>query len=89
MRVPYPICLSQTPIAAKVIETLVVSKRINASLDGKIDEKQFAGIGGVSTTNALVEMTHRLYEGTDHAGNFARLLLHSKAFDIGNLFYTF
>ena len=77
--------ISLTPIAAKVLETLV-SKRINASLDGKIDEKQFAGIGGVSTTNALVEMTHRLYEGTDHAGNFARLLLldYSKGFDLVN-----
>ncbi len=42
--------------------------------------------GGVSTTVALVEMTHRLYGGTDHAGNFARLLLLdcSKAFDLAN-----
>ncbi len=31
-------------------------------------------------------MTHRLYEGTDHAGNFARLILldYSKAFDLVN-----
>ena len=60
--------------------------RINASLDGKIDEKQFGGIGGVSTTDVLVEITHRLYEGTDHAGKFAQLLRldYSKAFDLVN-----
>ncbi len=65
-----------------MLETLV-SNWINAS---KIDEKQFGGIGGVSTTDALVEMIHRLYEGTDHAGNFAPLLLldYSKAFDLVN-----
>ncbi len=64
----------------------LVRKRISASLDDKIDEKQFGGIGGVSTTDALVEMTHALYEGTDHAGNFARLSLldYSKAFDLVN-----
>ncbi len=77
--------ISLTPIAAKVLETLVF-KWVNASLDDKLDDKQFGRISGSSTTDALVEMTHRFYEGTDHDWNYARLLLldYSKAFDLVN-----
>ncbi len=57
-----------------------MSKWVNASLDDKI------GIRGSPTTDALVEMTPRLYEGTDHTVNYTRLLLlgYSKAFDLVN-----
>ena len=46
----------------------------------------FGDVGGTSTTDALVEMTHKCYEATDVLNNFVRvvLLAFSKAFDLIN-----
>ena len=51
-----------------------------------IDSKQFGGIAGTSTTDALVEMTHKWYEATDKLNTYVRVvMLHfSKAFDLIN-----
>ena len=43
-------------------------------------------MGGTSTTDALVEMTHKWYEATDVLNNYVRVVLldFSKAFDLIN-----
>ena len=46
--------ISLTPITAKVFESIVV-KWVDDSLLSEIDDKQFSGITGTSTTDALVE----------------------------------
>ena len=48
--------------------------------------KQFRGIAGTSTTDALVEMTHRWYEATDILNTYVRVVMldFSKAFDLIN-----
>ena len=50
------------------------------------DDNQFGGVGGTSTTGALVEMTHKWYEATDVLNNYVRVVLldFSKAFDLIN-----
>ena len=52
----------------------------------RIDDNQFGGVGGTSTTDALVEMTHKWYEATDVLNNYVRVVLldFSKAFDLIN-----
>ena len=40
-----------------------------------IDSKQFGGIAGTSTTDALIEMTHRWYEVTDKLNTYARVVM--------------
>ena len=49
----------------------------------RIDDNQFGGVGGISTTDALVEMTHTWYEATDVLNIYVRVVLldFSKAFD--------
>ena len=51
-----------------------------------IDSKQFGGITGTSTTDALVAMTHRWYEATDKLNTYVRVVMldFSKAFDLIN-----
>ena len=51
-----------------------------------IEGKQFGGIAGTSTTDALVEMTHRWYEATDKRNTYVRvvMLYFCKAFDLIN-----
>ena len=51
-----------------------------------IDSKQFGGIASMSTTDALVEMTHRWYEATDILNMYVRVVMldFSKAFDLIN-----
>ena len=51
-----------------------------------IDSKQFGGIAGTSTTDALVAMTHRWYEATDTLKTYVRVVMldFSKAFDLIN-----
>ncbi len=34
----------------------------------QIDDKQFGGMAGTGTTDALVEMLHKWYEATDEPG---------------------
>ena len=52
--------ISLTPIAAKVFESIVV-KWVDDSLLSEIDDKQFGGITGTSTTDALMEMANMWY----------------------------
>ena len=52
-----------TPIAAKVFESIIM-KDVDDIVCDTIDIKQFGGIAGTSTTDALVEMTHRWYDNT-------------------------
>ena len=49
----------------------------------QIDERQFGGLSGTGTTDALVEMGHAWCEATDKPDTFVRVLLvdYSKAFD--------
>ena len=51
-----------------------------------IVSKQFGGIAGTSTTDALVEMTHRWYAATDILNTYVRVVMldFSKAFDLIN-----
>ncbi len=66
--------ISLTAIPVKVLESILV-KRINKGLEGKVDEKQFGSIAGCSTTDALVELTHKWFEATDTAGTYVRIVL--------------
>ena len=77
--------ISLTPIVAKVFESIVV-KWVDDSLLSEIDDKQFGGITGTSTTDALVEMANMWYEATDKFDVFVRVILldFSKAFDLIN-----
>ena len=52
----------------------------------QIDDKQFGGMAGTGTTDALVEMLHKWYEATDEPGTTVRVLFldYSKAFDLMN-----
>ena len=75
--------VSLTPIAANVFESIVV-KWVDDSLLSEIDDKQFGGITGTSTTDALVEMANMWYEATDKLDVFVRVIVldFSKAFDL-------
>ena len=77
--------ISQTSIATKVFESIVV-KWVDDSLLSEIDEKQFGGKTGTSTTDALVEMANMWYAATDKLDVFVRVILldFSKAFDLIN-----
>ena len=77
--------ISITPIAAKVFESIIM-KYVDDSVCDTIDSKQFGGIAGTSTTDALVEMTHRWYEATDLLNTYVRVVMldFSKAFDLIN-----
>ena len=70
--------ISLTPIAAKVFESIV--------MEWVDDTKQFGGLAPTSTTDALVEMTHKWYEATDTRNTYVRIVLldFSKAFDLIN-----
>ena len=77
--------ISITPIAAKVFESIIL-KYVDDIVCDTIDSKQFGGIAGTSTTDALVEMTHRWYEATDLLNTYVRVVMpdFSKAFDLIN-----
>ena len=49
-----------------------------------VDPKQFGGLAGTFTTDALVEMTHEWHEATDTRNTYVRIVLldFSKAFDL-------
>ena len=62
-------------------------KWVDRILEDKIDDKQFGGGIGTSTTDALVEMIHHWCEATDRYGTYARIVLldfAAKAFDLIN-----
>ena len=77
--------ISLTPIVAKVFESIVLAW-VDDIVGERIDDNQFGGVGGTSTTDALVEMTHKWYEATDVLNNYVRVVLldFSKAFDLIN-----
>ena len=60
----------------------IVMKWVDHILESKIDDKQFGGVVGTSTTDALVEMIHHMCEATDRCGIV--LLDFAKAFDLIN-----
>ena len=74
-----------TPIPAKVFESIVL-KWVDNIIIPQIDYKQFGGMAGTGTTDALVEMLHKWYQATDEPGTTVRVLFldYSKAFDLIN-----
>ena len=77
--------ISLTPIVTKVFESIVMGW-VDEIVGAVIDDKQFGGVCGTSTTDALVEMTHKWYEATDVLNTYARVVMldFSKAFDLIN-----
>ena len=73
--------ISLTPFAEKVFESIIMKYGDDIVCD-TIDSKQFWGIAGTSTTDALVEMTHKWYEATDKRNRYIRVVMldFSKAF---------
>ncbi len=61
--------ISLTPIAANVFESIIM-KYVDDIVCDTIDSIQFWGIAGTSTTDALVEMTHRWHEATDKLNTY-------------------
>ncbi len=66
--------------------TNLVMKGIENSLVSKIDDNLYGAIAGVSTTNALVKLTHEWFKVTDAPGKGVRVHFpdYSKAFDLIN-----
>ena len=60
--------------------------RVGRNLDVNIDDNQFGGIAGSSTTDALVELLNHWYEATDTYGTHVRVIFFdfAKAFDLIN-----
>ena len=78
-----PIAL--TPILAKVVRSIVgLLKMVDNIIITQIDDKQFGGMAGTGTTDALVEMLHKWYATTDEPGTTVRVLFldYRKAFDL-------
>ena len=77
--------ISLKPIAAKVVESIVM-EWVDDTIVSNVDPKQFGGLPGTSTTDALVEMAHKWYEATDTRNTYVRIVLldFSKAFDLIN-----
>ena len=77
--------ISLTHIVAKVFESIVLGW-VDDIVGDRIDDNQCGGVGGTSTTDALVEMTHKWYEATDVLNDYVRVVLldFSKAFDLIN-----
>ena len=65
--------ISRTPILAKVFESLVL-KWVDDTVMPQLDERQFGGIAGIGTTDALVEMSHKWSAATDKPDTFVRVL---------------
>ena len=59
---------------------------MNETFEENIKRNQFGGVGGASTTDALVEMIHRWSEATDKLDHYATVAIldFSKAFDLIN-----
>ena len=77
--------ISLTPIAAKIFESIVM-KSVDDAIELYVDPKQFGGLSGTSTSDALVEMTQKWYEATDILNNYVQIVIFdfSKAFDLIN-----
>ena len=74
--------ISLTQILAKVCEAIVLIW-VDDVITPQIDERQYGGLSGTGTTDALVETVHTWCEATDKSYSFVRVLLvdYSKAFD--------
>ena len=48
---------------------------VDEIVSSKIDDRQFCGISGTSTTDALVAMTHKWYEATDELNTYVRMAM--------------
>ena len=59
---------------------------VNETIEENINRNQFGGMGGASTTDALVEMIRRWSVATDKLDHYVRVALldFSKAFDLIN-----
>ena len=77
--------ISLTPIASKTLESIIVNM-VNDKIEENINSNQFGGMGGASTTDALVEMNHIWSEATDKLDHYVRVALldFRKAFDLIN-----
>ena len=77
--------ISLTPIASKTLESIILNM-VNEKIAENIKRNQFGGMGGASTTDALVEMIHIWSEATDKLDHYVRVALldFSKAFDLIN-----
>ena len=77
--------ISLTLIVSKVFESIVMA-RVGRILEGNIDDNQFGGRAGSSTTDALVELLNHWYEATDTYGTHVRVIFFdfAKAFDLIN-----
>ena len=64
----------------------IILNMVNEKVAENIKHNQFVGMGGASTTDALVEMIHRWSEATDKLDHYVRVALldFSKAFDLIN-----
>ena len=60
---------------------------VDDTIVSNLDPKQFGGLASTSTTDALVEMTHKWNEATDTRNTYVRIVLIglSKVFDLINL----
>ena len=69
------------------MESIILSI-VKENIEENINGNQFGGMGGASTTDALVEIIHRWSEATDKLDHYVRvtvaLLYFSKAFDLIN-----
>ena len=61
--------ISLTPILAKGFEAIVLNW-VDDVVSPQIEERQFGGLSGTGTTDALVEMIHTWYEATDKLDTF-------------------
>ncbi len=70
----------------ELVSDYIVLKWVDNIIIPQIDDKQFGGMAGTGTTDALVEMLHKWYEATDEPGTTVRVLVmdYSKAFDLIN-----
>ena len=77
--------ISLIPIASKTLESIILNM-VNEKNDENINRNQFGGMGGASTTDALVETMHRWSEATDKLDHYVRVALldFSKVVDLIN-----
>ena len=72
--------ISLTPILAKVFEAIVLNW-VDDVITPQLDERQFGGLAGIGTTDALVEMVHTWCEVAEDAIVRVLIVDYSKAFD--------
>ena len=74
--------ISLTPTFSKYIESFI-GNYILENIKDRLDHNQYGAIKGLSTTHALIDLTHHLHEIV-HSGNAARICFidYSKAFDL-------